>query len=66
MTGVCSPANTSNDGNKLLGMSLIAAQFFYRAIGAMFQSFNINIPPEGEVRGFNIALQSWKVEYAYF
>jgi hypothetical protein len=66
MTGVCSPASTSNVGNELLGMPLSFAQFFNRAIGAMFQSFDIDIPPEGEVRGFNIALQSWKVVYTYF
>jgi hypothetical protein len=36
-----------------------------RAIGAMFQLFDIDVPPDGEVRGFNIALQSLKVVYTY-
>jgi hypothetical protein len=65
-TGVCAPANTTNPGNELLGLPTTFAQFFNRAIGAMFQAFDIDIPHEGEARGFNIALQSWVVVYTYF
>jgi hypothetical protein len=65
-TGVCSPSNTTNTGNELLGLPMTFAQFFSRAIGAMFQAFDIDIPYEGEERGFTIALQSWVVVYTYF
>jgi hypothetical protein len=68
-TGVCSPANTTNTPDELLGLPLSFAQFFNRAIGALFQSFDIDIPPEGdtrESRSLNVALGSWVVVYTYF
>jgi hypothetical protein len=64
--GVCSSANTMNIGNELLGLPLTFAQFLNRAIGAVFQALDIDIPHEGEVRGLNVALKSWVVVYTYF
>ncbi|KAF2660786.1 hypothetical protein K491DRAFT_754309 [Lophiostoma macrostomum CBS 122681] len=66
LTGVCSAANTSNSQNGLQGMPLSSAQFFTRGIGAIFQSFDYDIAPEGEVYGVAVADRSWQVVYTYY
>jgi uncharacterized membrane protein len=66
-TGVCSPANVSDVATTgIAGLPWSFAQFFTRSIGAMFQSFDVDIPPEGEVMSFAVAYSSWAVVYIYF
>lgn len=65
-TNICSPANTSAP-TEYYGVPMTFERFFYRAIGAMFQSFEIDIPAESEnVQAVLIALRSWIVVYIYF
>jgi len=64
---VCSPANTSNLHNDLYGIPMTFSDFIGRAIGAMIQALDVDIPPEGErVQSAEIALRSWIVVYTYF
>ncbi|CAO2653794.1 Nn.00g032050.m01.CDS01 [Neocucurbitaria sp. VM-36] len=65
-TNVCSPSNTTDYTNDFGGVPHTFANFISRAIGAMVQAFEIDIPPEGEVRSSRIALRSWTVIYTYF
>jgi hypothetical protein len=65
-TGVCAPANSTALQNDLRGIPTDFSLFLNRGIGAMVQALEIDIPPEGEFHGFNIALQSWIVVYTYF
>lgn len=65
-SGVCSPANTSNLNNGQLGVPLSFREFFKRGVSAMFQAFDLDIPQEGQVYGFQIAAHSWIVVYTYF
>lgn len=65
-SGVCSPGNTSNLQNGLGGMPLSSREFLTRAIGAMFQAFNLDIPIEGDVYGLRVATRSWRVVYIYY
>jgi hypothetical protein len=64
---VCSPANTTDLGNDFNGIPSTFTQFLGRAIGAMVQALDIDIPPESEeAYGVDIALRSWIVVYTYF
>jgi hypothetical protein len=65
-TGVCAPANSTGLQNDLRGIPTDFSIFLNRGIGAMVQALEIDIPPEGEFHGFEIALQSWVVVYTYF
>lgn len=66
-TNICSPANTTDLNNEFYGIPITFAQFFNRAIGAMFQAFDIDIPAEGvTTHGLNVAVSSWQVVYTYF
>jgi small-conductance mechanosensitive channel len=66
-TDVCSSANTTNVSQELFGLPLTFAQFFNRAMGAMFQAFDMDIPPEDDANSsLHVALRSWIVVYTYF
>lgn len=66
-TGVCSEYNiTRATGGPFRGVPLTFADFFGRAIGAMFQSFGLDIPSEDKTPGVLTALNSWVVVYTYF
>ncbi|OAL02009.1 hypothetical protein IQ06DRAFT_346610 [Phaeosphaeriaceae sp. SRC1lsM3a] len=66
-TGVCSEYNTTRSiGSAFGGVPDDFTFFFGRAIGAMFQSFNLDIPGEDTTPGVETALNSWKVVYIYF
>ncbi|KAF2121284.1 bacterial low temperature requirement A protein-domain-containing protein [Lophiotrema nucula] len=65
-SGVCSASNTSDIHNGMKGIPLSLTVFFERAIGAMFQSLDMDIPTEGAVWGVQIATRSWKVVYTYY
>jgi hypothetical protein len=65
-SGVCSPKNTSDPNNGMAGIPENFEQLFVRAIGSMFQAFNMDIPLEGKVKGLNVAARSWKVVYTYY
>jgi hypothetical protein len=65
-TGTCSVANTSDPNNGLGGMPLSSEMFMARGFGAIFQSFNYDIPREGEVYGTAVADRSWRVVYTYY
>lgn len=66
-TGVCSEYNISRaTGSDFRGVPLTFSAFFGRAIGAMFQSFNLDIPSEDKTPGVQTALNSWLVVYTYF
>jgi hypothetical protein len=66
-TNVCSPANTTNLTNEFRGIPFESFSGFYiEAIGAMFQSFDIDIPFQGEVNSTRIAFRSWLLVYTYF
>jgi hypothetical protein len=66
-TGVCSLANVTDAAeNGIVGVPLSFARFFTRSLGAMFQSFDVDIPPEGEVISYAVAYSSWAVVYTYF
>ncbi|RAR02072.1 low temperature requirement a protein [Stemphylium lycopersici] len=66
--GVCSPANTTDLNNSFLGVPNTQnfRDFFIRTSGAMYQSFEIDIPNEGETRGLNVAVRSLAIVYTYF
>lgn len=68
-TGVCSPANTTQLDNTLLGIPLSFSEFLVRTISAMYQSFDIDIKGETDdisQSGFFVALDSWALVYTYF
>jgi hypothetical protein len=65
-TGVCAPSNTTDVNNGMAGIPLSFREFFDRAIGGMFQAYDLDIPIEGDVYGIEIAAESWKVVYTYF
>lgn len=67
-TDVCSPANvTAAAGNELVGLPLDFYGFTFHGMGAMFQAFDIDIPPEnGSNNSLVIAFRSWTVVYTYF
>ncbi|KAF2688788.1 hypothetical protein K458DRAFT_243114, partial [Lentithecium fluviatile CBS 122367] len=67
LTGVCSPANTSNLNNGQYGVPIAFRDFLKRGISGMFQAFDLDIPQEGQMTyGFDVAAHSWIVVYAYF
>lgn len=67
-SNVCSPANTTaSAGNVLNGLPLDFYEFTFHGISAMFQAFDIDIPPEdGSNSTLTIAFRSWIVVYTYF
>ncbi|KAF2031635.1 hypothetical protein EK21DRAFT_33729, partial [Setomelanomma holmii] len=65
-SNVCSPANTTDLSNEFRGIPYTFAQFFTNAMGAMFQSFDIDIPIKGPVTTLSIAFESWLLVYTYF
>ncbi len=66
-SGVCSPANSTDLHNKFNGIPMTFAKFLRRAVGAMVEALNIEIPPESaQVSAWDIALESWIVVYTYF
>ncbi|KAH7089530.1 bacterial low temperature requirement A protein-domain-containing protein [Paraphoma chrysanthemicola] len=66
-TNVCSPANTTNTNTELLGIPYDSFHdFFVEAIGAMYQSFDIDIPFQGHPDTVHIAFRSWLLVYTYF
>ncbi|KAH7412119.1 bacterial low temperature requirement A protein-domain-containing protein [Phaeosphaeria sp. MPI-PUGE-AT-0046c] len=66
-TDICSDFNTTRAvGSAFDGVPMDFAAFFGRAIGAMFQSFGLDIPSEDKTPGAQTALESYAVVYTYF